>query len=175
MGRRILFFPHEKMTTQELEKAWLTTREIIKFNVTSEQCCFPFPATAAQLKQHSTKISGKEEKEKNATVFLLSSKAELTAEECLMLKRKYWFIEGTAHQMLDGSRLQEDKSRVRNRNSAMNLAMFRRVAVSCGIHWIRHQKNPRKATLNGFFDEMRRNNSTTPFRMACSKNASWLP
>ena len=148
------------------------------YKIQRDFCAVLFPVSrdrcTTQTAQHKN-IRKEEKGKKTQTVFLLSSKAELTAEECLMLKRKYWFIEGTAHQMLDGSRLQEDKSRVRNRNSAMTLAMFRRVAVSCGIHWIRHQKNPRKATLNGFFDEMRRNNSTTPFRMACSKNASWLP
>jgi len=175
LGRRTLFFSSQSIETQELDRSWLTTRKLISFDVSSEKCCFPYASTAATLHQHAEKLSGKAEKDKDYDVFLISSKAELTAEDCLRLKRKYWFIEGSAHQMLDCSRLQEDKSRVKNRNSAYSLGLFRRAAISLGIHWIRHQKNPRKATMNGFFDQMSLKNSAIPFRIALSKKASWLP
>jgi len=111
----------------------------------------------------------------DGVVFLLSSNEDLGADKMLLLKRKYWDIENGAHQRLDGSRLQEDKSRVRNRNSATNLGLFRRAALSLGRKWIDLQKNQRKATLNGFLGAMYRHNSELAFRVALSKNPSWLP
>lgn len=108
-------------------------------------------------------------------VFLLSSNANLDADKMLFLKRRYWDIENGAHQRLDCSRLQEDKSCVRNRNSATNLGLFRRTALSLGRRWIDLQKNARKATLNGFLGTMYRHNSELAFRVALSKKSSWLP
>lgn len=108
-------------------------------------------------------------------VYLLSSRAGLSAEEMLDLKRGYWDIENGAHQRLDGSRFQEDKSRVRNRNSAHNLGLFRRAALSLARHWIDHQPNARQATTNGFFGAMKKNRSELAFRIAISKKPSWLP
>jgi hypothetical protein len=143
--------------------------------VTGEQTGFPFAQTAARLTQASATLRGKGTPYQESEVFLITSLSEFTPLEMLQTKRDYWFIEGSAHQMLDGSYLQEDKSRVRHRNSAQNLGMFRRVAVSVGNQWIRRQSNPRKATLNSFFDEMRRRNSATPWRMATCEHASWLP
>lgn len=111
----------------------------------------------------------------DGVVFLLSSRAALNAEELLGLKRQYWDIENGAHQRLDESRLQEDKSRVRNRNAATNLGLFRRVALSLGRHWIASQPNARKATFNGFLGAMGRNRSEQAFRMALCRRPSWLP
>jgi len=108
-------------------------------------------------------------------VFLLSSRSGLSADELLKLKRGYWDIENGAHQRLDGSRLQEDKSRVRNRNAATNLGLFRRAALSLARHWIERQRDPRKATTNGFLGTMARHNSELAFRIALSKKPSWLP
>ncbi len=54
-------------------------------------------------------------------VYLLTSRANLSATEMLSFKRAYWDIENGAHQRLDGSRFQEDKSRVRTRSNAINL------------------------------------------------------
>jgi hypothetical protein len=71
----------------------------------------------------------------------------------------YWDIENGAHQRLDNSRFQEDKSRVRNRNSAHNLSLFRRAALPLARHWINHQSNPRLATTNGFFGAMKKTNA----------------
>ena len=111
----------------------------------------------------------------DGTVFLLSSRASLSADELLKLKRNYWDIETGAHQRLDGSRLQEDKSRVRNRKAATNLAYFRRASLSLARHWINKQQDPRKATTNGFLGTMARHNSERAFRVALSKKPSWLP
>jgi len=156
----------------ELNCGRVEARAIDAFDVCSEQVCFPYANRAAMLMQRTD--PGKDPKG-DGIVFLLSSRADLSAEGLLRLKRKYWDIENGAHQRLDGSRLQEDKSRVRNRNAATNLGLFRRAALSLGRHWIDHQKNPRKATLNGFLGTMARHNSELAFRIALSKKASWLP
>ncbi len=156
----------------ELNCGRVEARAIDAFDICSEQVCFPYANKAAMLMQRTD--PGKDPKS-DGVVFLLSSRPALSAEELLGLKRKYWDIENGAHQRLDGSRLQEDKSQVRNRNAATNLALFRRAALSLGRHWIDQQKNPRKATLNGFLGTMARHNSDLAFRVALSKKASWLP
>lgn len=156
----------------ELNCGRVEARAIDSFDVCSEQVCFPYASKAAMLMQRTD--PGKDPKS-NGVVFLLSSRQNISAKEILLLKRKYWDIENGAHQRLDGSRLQEDKSRVRNRNSATNLGLFRRAVLSLGRQWIAEQNNPRKATLNGFLGTMAKHNSETAFRMTLSKKASWLP
>jgi hypothetical protein len=63
------------------------------------------------------------------TVYLISSLtlAQLDALGWLRLKRNYWVIESRLHHALDVS-LDEDRSRVRQRNAALGL--FRRLVVS---------------------------------------------
>jgi predicted transposase YbfD/YdcC len=147
-------------------------RAIDAFDVCSEQICFPHACKAAMLMQRSD--PGKDPKN-DGVVFLLSNRASLDADELLRLKRQYWDIENGAHLRLDGSRLQEDNSRVRNRNAATNLGLFRRAALSLGRHWIDSQPNPRKATLNGFLGTMALHKSRRAFRMALCKQSHWLP
>lgn len=150
----------------------IEARAIDAFDVCSQQVCFPYASRAAMLMQRTD--VGADPKD-DGVVFLLTSRAGLGAQELLRLKREYWDIENGAHQRLDSSRLQEDKSRVRNRKAATNLGLFRRAALSMGRAWITRQDNPRKATFNGFLDHMARNQSATAFRIALSKNPSWLP
>ncbi len=109
------------------------------------------------------------------SVYLLTSRADLSSEEMLSFKRGYWDIENGAHQRLDVSRFQEDKSRVRTRNNAHNLGLFRRAALSLARHWITHQPNARKATTNGFIAAMRKDGSELAFRLVTSKTPKWLP
>ena len=156
----------------ELNRGRVEARAIDAFDVCSEQVCFPYANKAAMLMQRTD--PGKDPKS-DGVVFLLSSRPALSAEELLGLKRKYWDIENGAHQRLDGSRLQEDKSRVRNRNAATNLALFRRAALSLARHWIANQSDPRKATTNGFLGVMARHNSGLAFRVALSKKPCWRP
>jgi len=149
-------------------------RAIDAFDAISEQVCFPHAKRGAMLMQSNDQC--KEPKSiDDIVVYLLSSRADLGAEQMLKLKRGYWDIENGAHQRLDCSRIQEDKCRVRNRNSAHNLGLFRRAALSLARHWIDHQPNARKATTNGFFGAMKKNRSELAFRIANSKNPSWLP
>ena len=156
----------------ELNCGRVEARAIDAFDVCSEQVCFPYANRAAMLMQRT--VPGKDPKT-DGVVFLLSSRSKLSADELLTSKRGYWDIENGAHQRLDGSRLQEDKSRVRNRNAATNLGLFRRTALSLARHWITRQSDPRKATTNGFLGTMARHNSDLAFRIALSHKASWLP
>lgn len=68
------------------------------------------------------------------TVYLISSLTleQLDARGWLRLKRGYWIIESKLHQALDVS-LDEDRSRVRNRNAALVLGLFRRLVVSVAV------------------------------------------
>jgi hypothetical protein len=70
-------------------------------------------------------------KKTTETVYLISSLAleQLSALGWIKLKRGYWVIESRLHHALDVS-LDEDRSRVRNPNAALVLAMFRRLVVS---------------------------------------------
>lgn len=156
----------------ELNCGRIEARAIDAFDVCPEQVCFPYANKAAMLMQRTDLCN---DPKTDGIVFLLSSRSGLSADELLKLKRDYWDIENGAHQCLDGSRLQEDKSRGRNRKAATNLALFRRAALSLARHWIAKQTDPRRATTNGFLGTMARHKSELAFRVALSKKPSWLP
>jgi hypothetical protein len=71
---------------------------------------------------------GKKSTETNYLVASLTCD-ELDAAGWLGLKRGYWRIESQLNHALDIS-LDEDRSRVRNPNAALVLALFRRLTVS---------------------------------------------
>ena len=60
---------------------------------------------------------------------------QLDAQGWIHLKRAYRVIESRLHQALDISLL-EDHSRVRHRNAALVLGMFRRLVVSVANAWL---------------------------------------
>ena len=109
------------------------------------------------------------------TEYLLTSvpKAKLSAEQMLQGDRRYWGIETGLHLRLDVS-AGEDRSRVRNRASALNLGMMRRAAISVAVHWIRKCPNPRKATTSGFFDFMAANQRKKAFSLVTARHSSSL-
>ncbi len=90
-------------------------------------------------------------------------KPELSALQMLRADRRYWGIETGLHLRLDVS-AGEDRSRVRDRTSAMNLGMMRRAVISMAVYWIRECRNPRKATTSGFFDLMAATSAKEPSR-----------
>jgi hypothetical protein len=92
----------------------------------------------------------------------------------LAADRKYWGIENGLHQRLDVI-AGEDRSRVRHRNAALNLAVIRRAVVSVAVHWIKRCKNPRLATMNGFFDSMAAQNHQRALNLLTRCKPSWLP
>jgi len=160
--------------TLEINRGRIEARAIESFTVSAEQVCFPHAQQAAKLwRAFDAPKKGKTSFEE---VFLLSSRGpdEYDAATMLRDKRGYWGIENGLHQRLDCSAY-EDKSRVRNFNSAWNLGMFRRLAVSMAIYWIQRQTNPRQATLTGFFDAMKANDARKAFALVTADKASWLP
>ena len=160
--------------TLEINRGRIEARTAETFAVTAEQVCFPHAQQAAKLWRAIDYPS------KNKTsfeeLFLLTSHDPRDYDSTAMLsdKRGYWGIENGLHQRLDCSAM-EDKSRVRNFNSAWNLGMFRRLAVSLAIHWIQRQPNSRDATLPGFFDAMREHKAQKAFALVTAAKASWVP
>jgi hypothetical protein len=109
------------------------------------------------------------------TEYLLCSRpaAALAAAAMLAADRGHWGIETGLHLRLDVS-AGEDRSRVRHRTSALNLAMIRRAVVSVAVHWIRKCRNPRQATLRGFFDRMSARQAQRAFSLVTARHSSAL-
>jgi hypothetical protein len=109
------------------------------------------------------------------TEYLLCSRprAALGAREMLQADRGYWGIETGLHLRLDVT-AGEDRSRVRNRTSALNLAMIRRAVVSVAVCWIKQCPNPRKATLSGFFDFMAAKQAQRAFSLVTTRYSTAL-
>jgi hypothetical protein len=110
------------------------------------------------------------------TEYLLCSRpaAQMSAEQMLQANRQYWGIETGLPLRLEVI-AGEDRSRVRNRNSALNLAVIRRAVVSVAVPWIKRCRNPRQATLSGFYDFMSANNCKKAFSLLTVCKPSWLP
>jgi len=94
--------------------------------------------------------------------------ARLTAQQWEQLQRNYWGVEAGLHQRLDVS-ADEDRSRVRHRNAAWILAMFRRLGVSLFMHWRGRAPKRAKATLPDFHEEMGLENQRRAFALVNSK------
>jgi len=88
--------------------------------------------------------------------------------------RQYWGIETGLHLRLDVI-AGEDRSRVRQRNAVMNLAVIRRAVVSVAIAWIRRQPNRRLASMSGFYDFMSATNSKIAFKLVTALKPGRLP
>ena len=114
---------------------------------------FPFVEQAARLTRCVD--SDPRPAQQIDTEYLLTSRlaAALPAVAFLQADRDYWGIETGLHLRLDVS-AGEDRSRVRHRTSALNLAMLRRAALSVAVHWILRARPRRDATTRGFFDTM---------------------
>lgn len=110
------------------------------------------------------------------TEYLLSSRptAQMNAEQMLKADRRYWGIETGLHLRLDVI-AGEDRSRVRKPNAVMNLAVIRRAVVSVAVHWIRHCKDKRRATMSGFYDFMSAAAGKKAFNLVTVSKPSWLP
>ncbi len=158
----------------ELNRGRVEARALERFDVSSEQACFPFVAQAARLSRFvDRKDKATDEVE---TEFLVSSRSATDLPTALMLQvdRDYWGIESGLNHRLDVS-ADEDKSRVRTPSSAFNLGLFRRAANSFAIAWIKRQRDKRKATLRGFYDEMSLHNSRKALSLVTASKPSWLP
>lgn len=107
--------------------------------------------------------------------YLLTSRApeHLPARQWLDEQRNYWGIEAGLHQRLDVS-ANEDRSRVRHRNAAWVLSMFRRISVSLFIHWRIQNSTRAKATLPDFHEEMGLDQQRRAFALVNSKKSTAL-
>lgn len=159
--------------TCERNRSRTEARCLIAFDTTATRVAFPFVEQAAQLTR-CVDSSRKPAKEIE-TEYLLSSRpaAQMTAEQMLNADRRYWGIETGLHLRLDVI-AGEDRSRVRNRNAVMNLAVIRRAAVSLAVHWARHCNDRRQATMSGFFDFMSAQNSRKAFSLVSVSRPAWL-
>jgi len=98
----------------------------------------------------------------------------MNAEQMLKADRRYWGIETGLHLRLDVI-AGEDRSRVRTRNAVMNLAVIRRAVVSLAVHWIRHCKDRRRASMSGFYDFMSAQGGKKAFNLVTVSKPAWLP
>ncbi len=152
----------------------MEARALERFDISSEQACFPFVGQAARLSrfvERKDKVTDDIE-----TEFLVSSRSvtDLPTQAMFQADRDYWGIESGLNHRLDVS-ADEDKSRVRTPSSAFNLGLFRRAANSFAIVWIKRQRDKRKATLRGFYDEMRLKGARKALSLVTASKPSWLP
>jgi predicted transposase YbfD/YdcC len=160
--------------TCELNRSRIEARCLIAFDTTATRIDFPFAQQAARLTRciDSTRKPAQEIE----TEYLVSSRpaAQMNAQQMLQADRKYWGIETGLHLRLDVI-AGEDRSRVRKTNAVMNLAVIRRAVVSVAVHWIRHCKARRQASMSGFFDFMSAQTSRKAFALVTTSKPSWLP
>jgi hypothetical protein len=107
--------------------------------------------------------------------YLLTSRApeRLSAPQWLAAQRAYRGIEAGLHQRLDVSAA-EDRSRVRHRNAAWVLGMFRRISVSLFMHWRNQDSKRAKSTLADFHEEMGLEHQRRAFALVNSKESRAL-
>ena len=157
-----------------MNKGRTEARTVARFPLTSEQVGFPFAKQGATLQQAIDDPSKPAASFKEFFLLTTHDPRGYDASALLDDKRGYWGIENGLHQRLDVIAL-EDKSRVRTLNAAWNLAMFRRLSVSLAVHWIRHQRDPRQATLSGFYDAMKADRARRAFHLISAMHPTWLP
>lgn len=155
----------------ECNRGRIEARCLQKFDITSEQACFPGVEQAARLTRF---VDRKDARKDEIEVEWLVSSRPMPTEHMLQTDREYWGIENGLHLRLDVTG-GEDRSRVRNPVSALNLAMIRRTTTSLAIHWIQRCRNKRQATLRGFYDSMAANNARKAFSLVTVSKSSWLP
>ena len=158
----------------ERNKGRTEARSVARFAVHPEQVGFPFAQQGAKLQQATDDPSKPLASFKEFFLLTTHDPRGYDAGALLDDKRGYWGIESGLHQRLDVIAL-EDKSRVRTTNAAWNLAMFRRLSVSFAVHWIRHQRDPRQATLSGFYDAMKADRARRAVHLLTALHPSWLP
>ena len=107
--------------------------------------------------------------------YLLSSRAaqHLPARQWLEEQRNYWGIQAGLHPRLDVS-AEEDRSRVRHRNAAWVLGMFRRISVSLFMRWRGQNPKRAKAALPDFHEEMGLQHQRRAFALVNSKISTAL-
>jgi hypothetical protein len=134
---------------------------------------FPFVEQAARLTRCLD--SAKRPAQQIDPEYLLPARpaTALAPAALLQADRGHWGIETGLHLRLDVS-AGEDRSRVRHRTSALNLAMLRRAAISVAVHWIQRARPRRHATPRGFFDAMSARQRRKAFSLITARHSSAL-
>ncbi len=160
--------PHWAHTGPENNRGRTEIRTLATALISPEQACFPGAAQSAVILRQGLG-------EKPDLQYLLTSResARLTAPQWQRFQRAYWGVEGGLHQRLDVS-ADEDRSRVRHRNAAWTLAMFRRLAVSLFMHWRGQDPKRTKATLPDFHEEMGLEHQRRAFALVIAKASRTL-
>jgi len=151
----------------------MEARCLLRFDADPQQTCFPYVEQAARLTRFIDR--GQKTKEEVESEWLLTSMPaqRMSSEQMLLADRNYWGIENGLHLRLDVT-AGEDRSRVSNPVSALNLAMIRRATTSLAVYWIQRCPNKRHATLRGFYDFMAANNSRKAFSLVSARKSRWL-
>jgi len=150
----------------------LEARCLFPFAATAEAVAFPFVAQAARLIRCFDSVK-RPAAQIDTEYRLCSRPGTALAARSMLEAERGWGIEIGLHLRLDVS-AGEDRRRMRHRTSALNLAMMRRAVVRGAIHWIRQCRNPRKATLRGFFDTMSAQQSPMAFSLVTARRSSAL-
>lgn len=168
------------MQRYELNRGRPEARALIHFDATAQQVCFPAVEQAARLTRFIERKSNPKRPPQKPpeieTQWLLSSRPRslFSVQQMFDADRWYWGIENGLHLRLDVS-AGEDRSRVRNPVSVLNLAMIRRATLSVAVDWIRRCRNKRQATLQGFYDFMSLNNHRKAVALLTAADPSWAP
>ena len=162
----------------EINKSRPEARSLMRWEVAAGSVGFPHAQQAGDLHRYIDRgfKDQRRQAEEVEREFILTSLSVAQAHAATLLKldRNYWGIENGLHLRLDVS-AKEDKSRVRNRNSAFVLSLFRRAVHSLAAHWIMRQPNKRLATTQGFYDEMSINDHRKAFSLATARKPNWIP
>jgi hypothetical protein len=173
---RALFPPQDPAAsaqTVELNRGRHEKRGLATFAISPSGAGFPFAEQAARLTR-CIEVPGKPAKEEVEYLLTSRSAAQMNAQQMLAADRLYWGIENGLHQRLDVI-AGEDRSRVRHRNAALNLAVMRRAVVSVAVHWIRRCPDRRRATMSGFFDAMSAHSNKMALKLLTASKSQWLP
>jgi len=160
--------PHWAQTGPEKNRGRTEIRTLCTAPISPEQACFPSAAQSAIILRQGLG-------EQPDVQYLLSSREpeRLSPSQWLAHQRAYWGIETGLHLRLDVS-AQEDRSRVRHRNAAWILGMFRRIGVSLFMHWRGQDPKRAKSTLADFHEEMGLEHQRRAFALVNSKESSVL-
>ena len=160
--------PHWARTGPEQNRGRTEIRTLCTAPISPEQACFPAAAQSAIILRQGLG-------EKPDIQYLLTSREpeRLSAPQWLAAQRAYWGIEAGLHQRLDVS-ADEDRSRVRHRNAAWVLGMFRRIGVSLFMHWRGQDPRRAKATLPDFHEEMGLEHQRRAFALVNTKESRAL-
>jgi predicted transposase YbfD/YdcC len=158
----------------EVNRGRLEARCLVRFEATAEQVCFPFVAQAARLTRATERKEAKHDQIETDWLICSRSTSEFSAIQVAQADRWHWGIENGLHLRLDVT-AGEDRSRVSTPTSVLNLAMVRRAVHSLAVHWIQRCRDPRQATLRGFYDAMAANRRRKALSLVTARKTSWLP